>query len=67
MIRKKGHARHSFRGTASYNKKFYMEQMNDLRALLKHDVQMLCSVEDQIIEALPAMIGRASSNELKQT
>jgi ferritin-like metal-binding protein YciE len=43
-----------------------MEQMNDLKTLLKHDVQMLCSVEDQIIEALPAMIEKANSTELKQ-
>jgi ferritin-like metal-binding protein YciE len=43
-----------------------MDQMNDLKALLKHDVQMLVSVEDQIIEALPAMIKRASSQQLKK-
>ncbi len=43
-----------------------MEQMNDLKALLKHDVQMLVSVEDQIIEALPAMIKRASNQHLKK-
>ena len=43
-----------------------MDQMNDLKALLKHDVQMLVSVEDQIIEALPAMIKRASNQQLKK-
>ena len=43
-----------------------MDKMNDLKALLKHDVQMLVSVEDQIIEALPAMIKRASSTQLKK-
>ncbi len=43
-----------------------MEQMNDLKALLKHDVQMLCSTEDQIIEALPMMIEKASNPQLKQ-
>ena len=43
-----------------------MDKMNDLKALLKHDVQMLVSVEDQIIEALPAMIKRASSPQLKK-
>lgn len=43
-----------------------MDQMNDLKALLKHDVQMLCSTEDQIIEALPAMIEKANNPQLKQ-
>ena len=43
-----------------------MDKMNDLKALLKHDVQMLVSVEDQIIEALPAMIARASNPQLKK-
>ena len=43
-----------------------MEQMNDLKALLKHDIQMLCSTEDQIIDALPAMIEKASNTQLKQ-
>ena len=43
-----------------------MEQMNDLQALLKHDVQMLCSTEEQIIEALPMMIEKASNPKLKQ-
>lgn len=42
-----------------------MDKMKDLKALLRHDVQMLCSVEDQIIEALPAMISRASASGLK--
>ncbi len=43
-----------------------MEQMTDLKELLKHDIQMLCSTEDQIIEALPAMIEKASNPQLKQ-
>lgn len=43
-----------------------MEQMNDLKALLKHDVQMLCSTEDQITVALPAMIEKAGNPQLKQ-
>ena len=43
-----------------------MDKMNDLRALLKHDIQMLYSAEEQIIEALPAMITRASNPGLKQ-
>ena len=57
---------HSFSGSALTLKILFMEQMNDLKALLRHDVQMLCSVEEQIIEALPAMIARAQSPALKQ-
>lgn len=41
--------------------------MNDLKALLRHDVQLLVSVEDQIIAALPAMIERACNPSLKET
>ena len=43
-----------------------MEKMKDLRALLKHDVQMLHSAEEQLVEAMPAMIQRASNPALKQ-
>jgi ferritin-like metal-binding protein YciE len=43
-----------------------MEKMNDLRALLNHDIQMLYSAEEQIIEAMPAMISRATNPALKQ-
>ena len=43
-----------------------MEKMQDLRALLKHDVQMLHSVEEQLVEAMPAMITRATNPALKQ-
>jgi len=43
-----------------------MDKMTDLRTLLRHDVQMMCSMEDQIIEALPAMIARASNPALKE-
>ena len=43
-----------------------MEKMKDLRALLKHDVQMLRSAEEQITQAMPAMIARASNPQLKQ-
>src|ERR1700712_4852365 len=43
-----------------------MEKMNDLQALLKHNVIMLQSSEAQIVEALPAMIARATNAELKQ-
>lgn len=40
--------------------------MNDLRTLLKHDVIMLQSAEEQIIDGLPAMINKADSPQLKQ-
>ena len=43
-----------------------MEKMNDLKALLKHDVQMLRSAEEQIVSAMPAMITRATNPALKQ-
>jgi ferritin-like metal-binding protein YciE len=43
-----------------------MEQMNDLRELLKHDVQLLLSAEEQIIAAMPAMIAAAHNPQLKQ-
>ncbi|MGZ3924848.1 MAG: YciE/YciF ferroxidase family protein [Flavisolibacter sp.] len=43
-----------------------MEKMNDLRDLLKHEIQDLQSVEDQIIEALPKMIGKATNSDLKK-
>jgi ferritin-like metal-binding protein YciE len=42
-----------------------MENMNQLRDLLKHEVEDLCSAEDQIIEALPKMIDKANSRSLK--
>jgi ferritin-like metal-binding protein YciE len=43
-----------------------MDKMNDLNALLRHDIQMLYSAEEQIIAALPAMIARASHPALKE-
>lgn len=43
-----------------------MEKMNDLKALLQHEVQDLISVEDQIIEAMPAMIEKAQNADLKK-
>lgn len=43
-----------------------MDNMNDLKDLLRFDVQHLCSIEDQIIEALPAMIAKATNPQLKQ-
>jgi ferritin-like metal-binding protein YciE len=44
-----------------------MEKMNDLRDLLKHEIQDLVSAEDQIIEAMPAMIEKASDKKLKDS
>lgn len=43
-----------------------MEKMNDLRDLLKHEIMDLQSAEEQIIKAMPAMIGKANNPELKQ-
>jgi ferritin-like metal-binding protein YciE len=43
-----------------------METINDLRKLLKHEIVDLMSAEDQIIEAMPAMIKKASKLELKK-
>ena len=43
-----------------------MDNMNDLKDLLQFDLQHLTSVEDQIIEALPAMIEKAHNTRLKQ-
>jgi ferritin-like metal-binding protein YciE len=43
-----------------------MEKMNDLRDLLKHEIEDLQSVEDQILEALPQMIDKANNPDLKK-
>lgn len=43
-----------------------MERMNDLKDLLKHEVMDLYSVEEQILSALPKMIEKAKSRELKK-
>ena len=43
-----------------------MEKMNDLRSLLKHDIVMLQSAEEQIVDALPTMVTRATNTDLKQ-
>ena len=43
-----------------------MDNMNHLRDLLRYDVRHLISVEEQIIEAMPAMIGKATNPALKQ-
>lgn len=43
-----------------------MDNMNHLKDLLIFDIQHLYSAEEQIIEALPAMIAKASNPSLKQ-
>src|SRR5688572_8132608 len=42
-----------------------MEDMNHLRDLLRYDVRNLYSAEEQIIEAMPAMIEKASNSTLR--
>jgi ferritin-like metal-binding protein YciE len=44
-----------------------MENMNQLRDLLKHEIKDLYSAEEQIIGALPKMIENANNNQLKKT
>jgi len=39
-----------------------MEHMNQLRDLLRHEVKDLYSAEEQIIDALPKMIEKATTN-----
>lgn len=41
--------------------------MKDLKALLRHDIEMLYSVEEQIKDALPAMIEKATHTTLKSS
>src|SRR4029078_11122151 len=43
-----------------------MENMNQLKDLLKHELKDLYSAEEQIIEALPKMIEKANNKKLKQ-
>jgi ferritin-like metal-binding protein YciE len=43
-----------------------MEKMTDLKALLRHDIQNMRSAEEQIIDAMPAMIEKASNPALKE-
>ena len=43
-----------------------MDNMNHLRDLLVYDVHDLYSAEEQIIDALPAMISKANNQQLKQ-
>lgn len=42
-----------------------MEKMRDLRDLLTHEVADLYSAEQQIIEAMPLMIGKANNPQLR--
>lgn len=44
-----------------------MQNMNDLRDLLMHEVQDLYSAEEQIIAALPLMIEKAKNPQLKKS
>ena len=44
-----------------------MENMNQLRDLLRHEINDLYSAEEQIIEALPLMIEKAKDSKLKKT
>ncbi|HYC29652.1 MAG TPA: ferritin-like domain-containing protein, partial [Chitinophagaceae bacterium] len=41
-----------------------MEKMNDLRDLLRHEIQDLYSAEEQIIAAMPKMINKATDRTL---
>jgi ferritin-like metal-binding protein YciE len=44
-----------------------MENMNQLKDLLKHEIKDLYSAEEQIIDALPKMIEKANNTQLKKT
>jgi ferritin-like metal-binding protein YciE len=46
-------------------KTIVMEKLKDLRALLVHEVMDVYSAEEQILEALPMMIKKASNAKLK--
>jgi ferritin-like metal-binding protein YciE len=48
-------------------KKTFMEKMNDLKDLLRHEIEDLYSAEEQIIEALPLMIENANNQTLKNS
>lgn len=43
-----------------------MDKMRDLRDLLVHEVADLRSAEEQIVEAMPQMIGKANNAQLRQ-
>ena len=44
-----------------------MEKMNDLKDLLRHEIEDLYTAEEQIIEALPLMIENANNPTLKNS
>lgn len=44
-----------------------MEKMNDLKDLLRHEIEDLYSAEEQIIKALPSMIEKANNATLKNS
>ncbi|MGZ8536765.1 MAG: ferritin-like domain-containing protein [Flavisolibacter sp.] len=44
-----------------------MEKMNDLRDLLTHEIEDLYSAEEQMLEALPMMIEKATNKNLKDS
>jgi ferritin-like metal-binding protein YciE len=46
--------------------KFFSASLANLRDLYVNQLQMLLSTEQQIVEALPTMIGKATDMELKQ-
>ncbi|MCE3281528.1 MAG: hypothetical protein K0Q66_265 [Chitinophagaceae bacterium] len=58
--------RHSFYGSVVI-KILIMEKLNDLRALLIHEVKDVYSAEEQILTALPKMIDKASNSQLKKS
>ncbi|MCU7552194.1 ferritin-like domain-containing protein [Chitinophagaceae bacterium LB-8] len=43
-----------------------MDKLKDLRDLLKHEIKDLYSAEEQILDAMPAMIEKANNPTLKQ-
>ena len=44
-----------------------MSQMVNLHDLLKHEINDLFSAEEQIIEALPKMVDKATEPQLKKS
>jgi ferritin-like metal-binding protein YciE len=46
--------------------KFFSENLDNLRKLYINQLQMLLSTEDQIIDALPKMVEKATDPDLKQ-
>jgi ferritin-like metal-binding protein YciE len=50
----------------SQKMKFFSANLETLRGLYRNQLRMLLSTEDQIIEALPTMIEKATDVQLKQ-